>query len=35
MKKLIIMALCVLSAFSATAQNKVQWGIEVGAGLST
>lgn len=35
MKKLIIMALCVLSTFSVAAQNKVQWGIEVGAGLST
>lgn len=34
MKKLIIMIVCVLSSFSAVAQNKVQWGVEVGAGMS-
>ena len=26
--------LCILSFFPAVAQNKVQWGMEVGAGMS-
>lgn len=35
MKKFIVLFLCILSAFSSVAQNKVKWGVEVGAGLST
>lgn len=34
MKKLVVMVVCVLTTFVATAQNKVTWGMEVGAGMS-
>ena len=34
MKKLLVTMLCMLSFFPAVAQNKVQWGMEVGAGMS-
>ncbi|MDN0071130.1 porin family protein [Bacteroides caecigallinarum] len=34
MKKLLVAMLCMLSFFPAVAQNKVQWGMEVGAGMS-
>ena len=34
MKKLLVVIACVLSTFSVIAQNKVQWGVEVGGGLS-
>lgn len=34
MKKLIMMVVCALFVFTATAQTKVTWGMEVGAGLS-
>lgn len=34
MKKLIVVMLCILSFFPAVSQNKVQWGVEVGAGMS-
>lgn len=34
MKKLILMVVCILSAFAATAQSKVTWSMEVGAGMS-
>lgn len=34
MKKLIMIVVCMLSVFSLSAQKKVTWGMEVGAGLS-
>lgn len=34
MKKLVMMIVCFLSTIVVTAQNKVTWGMEVGAGLS-
>lgn len=34
MKKLLVAMLCMLSFFPAVAQNKVQWGMEVGVGMS-
>ena len=34
MKKLLVAMLCLLSFFPTVAQNKVQWGLEVGAGMS-
>lgn len=34
MRKLIIALLCVLSVVPAISQNRVKWGVEVGAGMS-
>ena len=34
MKKLLVTMLCMLPFFPAVAQNKVQWGMEVGVGMS-
>lgn len=34
MKKLVLMVVCILSTFTVIAQNKVTWGMEVGAGFS-
>lgn len=35
MKKLILLVVCICSMFTATAQTKVSWSMELGLGMST
>lgn len=35
MKKLILLVVCICSMFTATAQTKVTWSMELGLGMST